>query len=678
MVKKIHKNNTLKIILLSLINSSLLASNTTNNQLDEVTITEDIYGNNREDININSPTNLYRIEKSAQFDTEIITQEDIKIQNPQNIFDLLNKTTGLDLTYHGRKHPYFLNMRGGGNITYIIDGAILPQSADRILYKLPMAAIEEIQVVKSSTTLTLAPSIEIGASNSGSGTNIGFIIIRTKQPKKTEGTLSTYWEKAEGHPSANGQNIYLGTTFSKNNISGYIGGMMNRFDKPSDNDWFDGNDGRSGMINGGISIGDLTLNLMGYKDEGKFELQKGVDTQGNISDVEWYYDPLKTSILSFDGNYIWNDNQITLFSLSNLKYQQSEHSTADRYYEEKSQTYSLRHNGQFNNTFVQLGAQLTKSEGEGPNLSYSYNDYKTTVYGYAISLEQSLFNDKLILNAGYRRDQKDIDHSVASKTQLQFLNNLNANNDVSLAPANVYVLGVLYNLDDRHKINARWMKSNEGGGGDFNLITQSNEALDEEKQTRWEIGLEGNYSKAFNTQITYFNVDIKNEKVATSNTYTDTDGNEYYYYTASDSKREGIELSLKGVLNEATSYKLSYTRMLDNVTDSEDNIGSSIPKNLYNASLSHKYEKYTFNISAKKVSAYSTSTSAMGVATNVSLGDYTRIDANVSKDFVINGLDATFKIYGRNINDDQYATRYTTGYYYDRGRTIGAELSLSF
>lgn len=635
--------------------------------------------NEREDLDISSPVNLYRIEKTAQFGTEIITQEDIKAQNPKDIFDLLNKTTGLDLTYQGRKHPFFINMRGGGNVTYIIDGAILPQSADRILYKIPMVAIEEIQIVKNSTTLTLAPSIEIGASNSGSGTNIGFIIIRTKQPKKTEGILSTFLEKAESHPSANGQSVYLGTTFNKNDISGYIGGMFNRFDRPSNDDWFDGSDGRSGMINGGISKGGLTLNLMGYKDEGRFEMQKGVDVNGNISPVEWYYDPLKTTLLSFDGNYVWNENQITLFSLSNLKYQQNEYSNVDGgYYEEKTQTYSLRHNSQFNNTFVQLGAQLTHSEGEGPNLSYSYNDYETTVYGYAISLEQSLLDDKLILNAGYRRDQKKIDYSASARTETQFLNNLDANKDSDLAPANVYVLGALYNIDNMHKINVRYMKSNEGGGGDFNLVTQTGESLDEEEQTRWEIGLEGNYSKAFNAMVTYFDVDIKNEKVATSNTYTDSDGNEYYYYTQSDSTRKGLEFILRGTINGATTYKLSYTRMLDNITDSEDSIGTSTPKNLYTALLSHRYEKYTFNISAKKASAYTSSTSAMGVSTDVELGDYTRVDANISRDFVLNGLDATFKIYGRNINDDQYATRYTTGYYYDRGRTIGAEFTLRF
>ncbi len=676
---KYLKQVTLSIsAILVLSNTTLVANEQTNVSIEPINIEDSLY-ESREDLNIDSTKNLYRIEKTAQFGTEVITQKDIEEQNPKDIFDLLNKTTGLDFTYQGRKHPYFVNMRGGGDVTYILDGAILPQAANRILYKLPMAAIEEIQVVKSSTTLTLAPSIEIGASNSGSGTNIGFIIIRTKQPKKTEGILSTFWEKAQGHPSANGQTIYVGTTFYDKNYSGYIGGMLNRFDRPSNIDWFDGNDGRSGMINSGISIGKLNLNLMAYKDEGKFEMQKGVDTLGNISSVEWYYDPLKTTLLSLDGSYIWNETQTTLFSLSNLKYQQTEHSSYEGYYEEKTQTYSLRHNAQFNDTLVQVGGQLTHSEGTGANLSTRYNDYETTVYGYAISVEQSLLNDNLILSAGYRRDQKEIDHSSSSRSESQFLDNLNANNDVSLAPAEVFSLGALYKIDDKHKINARYLKANEGGGGDFNLITQDGKSLGEESQNRWEIGVEGNYSKAFNTMITYFDVDIENEKVPSSNTYIDPrDNEEHYYYTASDSRRKGLELTVRGTINKATTYKLSYTKMLDNITDNVDNIGVSTPEDLYTALLSHRYEKYTFNISAKKASAYTSSTSAMGVSTDVNLGDYFRVDANISKEFIINGLNATFKIYGRNITDDQYATKYTTGYYFDRGRTFGAELAFKF
>jgi iron complex outermembrane receptor protein len=60
------------------------------------------------------------------------------------------------------------------------------------------------------------------------------------------------------------------------------------------------------------------------------------------------------------------------------------------------------------------------------------------------------------------------------------------------------------------------------------------------------------------------------------------------------------------------------------------------------------------------------------------LGDYQRIDANIAKDFKFDGYTLTSKLYGRNLSNDQYATRYVTGYYYDRGRTLGLELSMAF
>ncbi|HZF69758.1 Plug domain-containing protein, partial [Sulfuricurvum sp.] len=132
----------------------------------------------RDDLKPDSVTNLYRVESTAQFGTQVLTQKEIDAYAPKDFFDLMDKATGLDLTYQGRKSPFFLNMRGGGSITYIIDGAILPSTANRILQKIPMSAIEEIQIIRGSTALALAPSIGIGASNSGSGLNTGFIVIR--------------------------------------------------------------------------------------------------------------------------------------------------------------------------------------------------------------------------------------------------------------------------------------------------------------------------------------------------------------------------------------------------------------------------------------------------------------------------------------------------------------------
>ena len=114
-----------------------------------------------------------------------------------------------------------------------------------------MAMIESIEIVRTSTTLSLAPSIEIGASNSGSGTNIGFIVIRTKRPETTEGVISAYVEKANAQPVANGESLYAGTRFGDlSGLNGYIGGMVSRFDRPSRDSWFDGSKADSGMITG--------------------------------------------------------------------------------------------------------------------------------------------------------------------------------------------------------------------------------------------------------------------------------------------------------------------------------------------------------------------------------------------------------------------------------------------
>ncbi len=642
----------------------------------------------RDDTVITSPSNLYRVEQSAAFGTEVLSKEEIEAYNPKDVFDLLNKATGLDLTYQGRKSPYFINMRGGGSITYIVDGAILPSSGNRILQKIPMIAIESIEIVRTSTALSLAPSIDIGASNSGSGVNIGFIVIRTKRPAATEAMLSAYIEQAGSHPVANGQSLYTGTRFGEmSGWNGYIGGMLSRYDRPSKDSWFDGSDADSGMINGGLNYGRLSTNLMAYKDSGRFEMQRGVTTEGVIDTAKWYYDPLKTQILSFDGSMVWSENQVSLFSISKIAYEQDEHneyfdknSSAKKHYEENIQTYSLRHNARFGDTALYVGGQYTISDGFGPNTNKGYRDFETSVMGFSATIEQTLLEGDLVVDAGYRRDVKHIDHSTAARNEAQATPD--ANNDVDLAPSNVLALGALYHLGDNYTLNARYLFGDEGTSGDFDLETEDNSTLDAERQQRWEIGFKADVIEYFVPTLTYFDVAIDNQKSATDTTYFDDEGNEYYYYTQQDSHRRGVELSINGKMAKSSTYRLSWTSMISNETTSSgttsSSIGSSTPKNIYTAAVSHRYDAYRFNVSLKHADAYNTTKSAKGVATDVNLGDYTRVDANVAYDFKISALDATAKLYGRNLTDDKYATRYVTGYYYDRGFTLGAELTLAY
>ena len=679
MKKKLHLSGFVSILLLS---NGLMAET---HSLDEINVSDKgVY--ERDDIALDSPTNIYKIEKSAQANTEIISKEEIEAQKPKDIFDLLNKVTGLDLTYHGRRSPFSINMRGSGNITYILDGAILPPSVSRILYKLPMIAIEEIQVVKSATSLSIAPSINVGASNSGSGVNVGYVIIRTKEPKKTEGILSVFYEKAKDQPSADGQSLYAGTRFGDmDSWNGYIGAMGSRFKRESKDTWFDGSDGESGMFNAGIGKGGFSLDFMIHKDIGRLEMQRGVKHDGSIDLAKWYYDPLKTTILSLDSSMLWSENHVTLLSLAQTKYEQYEHNeyfnsavSSTREYKEDTKTYSLRHNAKFSNTKVQFGVQKVESYGEGADLFNPSKKYDTSIMGASLSVEQIMLDGDLVLDAGYRRDQKHIENSSASTKKTTAAPQ--ANKDVDLAPASIFTLGGIYDLFDSYTLSARYFYGDQGVSGDFNMITQDGSKLDPEKQSRYEISLDSRFSRYFNTLFTYFDTDVKNEKRATSNTYLiGTD--EYYYYTQVDSRTKGVELILKGNIAKNSSYKVSWTRILSKKTldykNVSDEVGIIIPEDTFNILLSHKWNDYRFNLSGKHVGKYTSSMSPMGLS-DADLGGYTRVDANVAKDFHIDKYIATLKLYGRNINDDNYATKYTTGYYYDRGRTLGLDMSMSF
>lgn len=656
-----------------------VSSQTSPTELESIKVTD---AHPREDLMPDSPTNPYRVESSARFGTEVFTQEDIQNLKPGDVNDLLDKATGMNVTYQGRRSPFFIETRGGGSFTYIIDGAVLPPSVNRILYKLPLAAIEELQIVRGSTSLTLGPSIPIGASGSGSGLNTGFIIIRTKQPRKTEAVLTGSVEKSiGGHPIATDVNLYLGTRLGDSpKINGYVGGMASMMDRPSQDSWFDGRNADNGMGNAGFTIGKFNMNFMGWTSSGNFEMQRGVKYDGTLDNMKWYYDPLQSTVLSTDMTMRWSPNQTTLLNVFKTTYDQKEYvesfinsSSSMRKYKEETRGIGLRHNARFWNTLIQLGGQMSESEGLGPNLSSNYNRYDTSVMGWSASVEQKLFNDRLVLDAGYRQDQKHIDNSSTSAAKDS------ANNDVDMDPAKIYALGARWRIMDIVALNGRYYHGEQGTSGDFDMRSQTGE-LHPEKQERMEFAIESDFKAYFRPMLTWFNIKTDNQKTATNTTYT-LDSGTYYYYTEADNLRRGVELMIKGDILKNTSYSVSWTRMLKNEDTKNgvttDNNGVSKPKNLYTLEISHKWRDYRANLSIKKVDSWYSSTSAMGTA-EADLGDYTRVDANIKRLFHLKPCLLTATLYGRNLGDERYATRYSTGYYYDRGRTVGMELSLAY
>lgn len=626
----------------------------------------------RADLAPDSPTNLYRVESTARFGTEVFTEKDIQNIHPHDVFDLIDKAAGINLTYQGRRSPFSTEERGGGSFTYIIDGAVLPPSSNRILYKFPVAAIEELQIVRGSTSLTLGPSIPIGASNSGSGLNTGFIIIRTKQPKKLGAVMTASMAKSEGgHPWENSESLYAGSPLKgESPVSGYLGGLIAQMNRPSLDAWFDGRSSENGMGNAGITFGKFNINMMFYRDSGSLEMQRGISTTGVLDNSKWYYDPLVTTIYSSDMAMQWTPNQTTLFNLFQTRYSQTEHNesfanatSSVREYDEDTSGFGLRHNARFGDTLVQVGGQMSNSTGFGPNLSNKYNKYDTTITGWSASVEQKFLDGNLVFDGGFRQDTKHIDNSSTSAAKNK------ANNDVDTAPANIYALGSRWKFLENYALNGRYFKGDQGTSGDFDMRAQNGKELHGEKQDRIEFGVEAEFTPYFQPTLTWFYIDAKNVKTATDVTYI-SNGATYYYYTEADEEREGLELAIKGDIGKNTNYKLSWTHLLNSDTTSNGfttgNIGVSKPENIYAIILGHQWAPYRFNCSLKSVDEWMDSSSPLGVVRTAGIAGYTRFDANIQRDFKLNNAILTTTLFGNNLGDEHYSTRYVTGYYPDR------------
>ncbi|MDD2759283.1 MAG: TonB-dependent receptor plug domain-containing protein [Methylomonas sp.] len=651
----------------------------------------------REDLKPESIKNRYRVPLSNRAGVETFTVKEIEALKPKDVFDLLDKATGMTVTYQGRRNPFFVKERGGGSFTYIINGAILPTVTQRILQKIPLKAIEELQVVRDATALTLGPLVNIGASGSGDGLNTGFIIIRTRQPKKDEFSLTGAVEQADGQPVANKESLLLGKRLSYQGVEGYVGGLGSRLDKPSEPEWFDGQNADAGMVSSGLEYGILKLDFMAYADTGRFEMQRaaaGLATAAT-NQMKWYYDPIDTAVFSLDGALNWDENHSSLFSLFQTSFNQTENSTnfppysnaikaADNfsYYWEKTQGWSFRHHMKYDGTILQLGAQQTRSMAQGSSGSNANTKWDTEVLGFGATLEQRLFDERLSLDAGIRRDSK---HATTSTAALN-----NANSNVDMPAATALSFGGRWQVTPTYALNARYFNGDQGTQGDLNIQSKTG-TLHPEKQQRMEFGIEAKFMPQFIPSLTWFDVKIDNQKSQTSTTYS-LYGNTYYYYTESNNRREGLELMIRGSFGEHSRYKVGWTHMTSNIS-SNASVANTNANDLINFSVEQDWGPYILNASMKHVGAYDGGGPGAGGPGGSfaadqqwhTIGNYTRVDANVSREFILGPSDlgglqigqTTLKatLYAQNLGNVHYMTIYP---WQDRGRILGAEISINY
>ncbi|TWH48121.1 TonB-dependent receptor [Sporomusa sp. KB1] len=608
------------------------------------------------------------VPQSGEAGTQTITRKDIEAMHPKDIIDVIEQGLGVTTTFQGRRNLNFFQVRGNGSLGLIIDGIYIPQTqSGRELANFPLEVVESVQIVRDPTMLTLGP-VSAFTTTQGSP-NGGFIVIKTRKPTKAEtevkasyGTYHTYSVNTY-HGESNG-NSYFVADYKKYHTGGK-------------DDWF--NDARSGSIylKGGYADKGLTSNFSFFYDSGSRNFQRGITDTGTMSTMLWGYDPLKSIMLSFDINRLWDKDHITSFSYGFSKTWDDSHSNditkplVDTVFAERDylREFNLSHTiiSDSGKNTLKFGSQTILWHTPTGELSWQKKEREEELYGYYISDEQKV-NDKLTVDGSARIDRKHITKGIdkykPSDISTQVINDMWMNNATS------YAVGAAYKLDSVYKLSTRIAYSKQPT--DAFMSTVNNEALDPEVRLRYELGINADYSKNLHAGLTFFQHNIDGYKIVDH--YEDSQGkivkssatDAVSVYTDADVKQHGMELSLNGNLLNNLKYYLSYSYIKSDYAP--DN--ATMPHNIYTLRLTHNGKAFDTNLILRKMDSWQSA-----LTDGFSLGDYTRIDLNLSK--MINP-ETKVTVYGRNITDKHYASMYNNGYYYDVGAVYGVEWSKKF
>jgi hypothetical protein len=254
-------------------------------------------------------------------------------------------------------------------------------------------------------------------------------------------------------------------------------------------------------------------------------------------------------------------------------------------------------------------------------------------------------------------------------------------------------VGAAYKLSGLTTATVRYGESNQSAQ---NVQAMPNVNLADDKQKKFELGVNQKVAKEFNAAINYFSRKVVNEKSvggynggpykvqansSQSSTATNCNASEVLInqqwntnngsfipcYNQTNSNRSGFELTAYGSFLERSTYRTSWTRF---TTLDGTNIALTTPKDIWDLSLSHGFGKYTAFTNMKYVDKYFSASN-----TAHALGDYTRYDAGISHETKYDGVKYKTTIYGRNLTNKKYET--TLGIQ-DWGRILGIELIASF
>ncbi|ACB95694.1 TonB-dependent receptor plug domain-containing protein [Beijerinckia indica] len=694
----------------------------------------------RADLKPDNTGNLARVAASSRPHTETFTRADIDALKPVDVYDLLSHATGVMPTFQGRKLSNNLQIRGDSNYGFIIDGAYMPlATAGRVLRTLPVSLIEQVDIIRDPTALTLGPMTNLDTASGA--LNSGFIVIRTRRPSKTEGESRSRIENF-GTFSSSG---YAGTTFvgAPGEPNAYVSGLLSyrKTNGPSGyNAW---ENTQSSQVAGGVIAGGFRTDFTVFQDHARYGFQRATDGQ-NVSSLvaqQWSFTPIDTLVATSNSLFTWDAINSTMLILSynlvsanNVQASYANSAITSNYDRTYTFNVHMRHNIHLGDTLLQLGTQyVTYDSPTGQMFSAGYAHSESILSGYG-NLEHKFFNDALTLDASARVDDRTINQGIdlynlgsgsgggnagsgtgsnsgtsqagsgtgggksgsgsgsgtgsgtgSSSTLYSYFYNR------QLPIALNYAAGGTWKILPQLLATARYSHT-EQSGLPMAILTTTGTSLAPETQNKWEVGIAAPIAPYFQPGFNYFDINVANDKTPTS--YQTINGYQTPIWSQSNTHRSGFELLANGTVLPVDWLGHGNPDLVN--TDLGDlgpttyraswmHLGQASSSSIavYGATLARDIVNFTLTQNWNRfngtvaLSYFSPFLSNFNSADGGyhQIGNAVVVDLSVGYGFKLGLSDTRISVYGRNITNRKYETVYG---YPAWGATYGSELVISF
>ncbi|OPY61781.1 MAG: Vitamin B12 transporter BtuB [Syntrophorhabdaceae bacterium PtaU1.Bin034] len=610
-------------------------------------------------------TSPYAVPESSKLQTEIFTREDIESIHPETVLDILQFAPGIEVTYQGRRQFDFTNIRGQGSLGIVLDGVYIPAGpfSQRVLATFPVDVIESITIVRDPTALTLGPLTNFGSSYGSS--NQGFIVIKTRRAAKLEGgVIGSY-----GSFHTQKEHVYQGAKIQGTRVGDFDYRLAYTHQETlGKTGWYNASRNDSLYFRGGYAGNGINADMFYYDSNGMREMQRGETYDGTLHNAKWKYDPMLSSLVGINLSKPWSLRQTTTFTYSHGRadfdamtttFPRETPVTSARE-SDWSQNFNLKHVVAFTNNTLRLGGQL---------LSQRTSQDMYSLYAHD---EHRMFNNRLSVDGGIRVDKKYYRESPVTGSDLH---------DWS-KEVYTFALGAAYKITRILTATGRYAYS-ENTLASFQIDADTKGVLPPEKRSRLEGGLLANIHPSFNPLLTLFYYDTKDQIVSSVgpdpttgrlvSSYVDPrTGEEIDYVTTSDVRTKGAEIGIFGAFLKSFSYNLNYSYM----TTDNAAVNRGQPHVTASGRLGYRFKNLEANVNARYYGPWSSSTSDGQVAT-YDYGDFINWGANVSYTANIFRRPAKITLYGQNLGDNHFTTRYRAGVgaFKDPGRRFGVELA---